>query len=57
MVEYAKNGRLREVEILLKWDLIDVNLGDANGTAALHAASEEGHDDVVRVLVQRSVLD
>ena len=48
----AKSGRVEEVSALLKDNFgLDVNWGDCKRWTALHHASEEGHAEVVKLLL------
>ena len=46
------DGRLDEVQSLLELDGIDIHYYDQDGCTFLYAASQEGHHDVVKVLLQ-----
>ena len=50
----AQNGYLKIVESLLKewcWDKVDCTIG--NGWTALHAATSEGHTEIVKTLLNK----
>jgi ankyrin len=51
----ARAGNLERVLELLKSGT-DINTCNANGLNALHLASKEGHNDVVRELLKRGAL-
>jgi ankyrin len=48
----ARAGQLDQVLDFLKQG-IDINTSNSNGLNALHLASKEGHNDVVRELIRR----
>ncbi|GLA00311.1 ankyrin repeat and death domain-containing protein 1A [Aspergillus niger] len=50
----ARNGRANVVKLLLHSGLIDPNVPDSHGISPLLAAIQEGHEKVVRLLLQIS---
>lgn len=48
----ARAGQLEQVLDFLK-NGVDINTSNSNGLNALHLASKEGHNEVVRELIRR----
>ena len=53
LMRAAHEGRLREAEMLLLDPRTEVNRRGENDTTALHLAAAEGHQELVRLLLQR----
>lgn len=51
----ARAGHLDQVLDFLKQG-IDINTSNSNGLNALHLASKEGHNEVVRELIRRGAI-
>lgn len=51
LVYWSSLGRIDQVEAILNSGL-DPNMHDSDGYSALHAASENGHLEVVKILVE-----
>lgn len=51
----ARAGQLDQVLDFLK-NGIDINTSNSNGLNALHLASKEGHNEVVRELIRRGAI-
>ena len=55
MLDAAKQGRLEEVQRLVRGGAVDVTQGDGRGITALVWAARTGHFEVVRWLVREGV--
>lgn len=53
----AEEGQLAAVQVLLAADGIDVDVGDTFGETALYLAASNGHDAVMRALVDSGKVD
>jgi ankyrin repeat protein len=53
----AENGHKTVVKLLLKTEMVDVNLGDKDGRTPLLFAAKNGHEAVVKLLLEMEKVD